>query len=405
MLDFLGKYKNPAVLGFVLLAQIIGLATQVKRPADPANPDAGSVRLIRVWVATAVTPFEKMMIGTGRGLRSFWSNYVDLRGVRQQNRELQARIEELQQERTRLSEAAMQGRRLQALLEFKEQLPSQTVAAQVIGTSGSEHSRTLYIDKGSRDGLAVDMPVMTQHGIIGKVMRVFPTSAQVLQINDLSAGAGVILEQSRLRGILKGNAAGELVVRNIMGDETVQVGERVLTTGGDRVFPRGVAIGNVASVAPDPENDPFLLVKVKPTANLNRIEEVLVVTKVVEQPVVADIEAPKRAADVLAERLPTVKPKPPAPATGAAPAPSGAPAGAGASGAAQPGAARSQGTAVPQPATTNRPASSSAQPAAGATQNRPTGTATRPPAQNQTQPAQRPATPPPAEPPASEPPR
>jgi rod shape-determining protein MreC len=183
--------------------------------------------------------------------------------------------------------------------------------AQVISTTGSEFSRGVFIDKGARDGIKADMPVITPDGIVGKVFRVYPTSSLVLEINDTSSGAGVILEKSRLQGILKGSPTGQTFLANIMADEKIEPGERILTSGGDRVYPKGMAVGTVSRVNPA---GTFLNVEVKPSAQLNRLEEVLVITKIVEKaPVVNDQSAPVRAIDILAQRLPSVPPPKPAP--------------------------------------------------------------------------------------------
>jgi rod shape-determining protein MreC len=307
MESFFGRYKNPLVLMAVLFIQVIGLATQVKRPSDPRNPNSPGTRLIRVWAVTAFTPVEKAFVGTGRFFRNGWHNWVDLRGVRKQNQDLQAEISRMRIEETRLKEDAEQAHRLQALLGFREKFISETLAAQVIGTSGSEQSRVIYIDKGSRDGVRQDMAVITPDGIVGKVKEVFPLSSQVLMVSDRDSGAGVILEKSRLQGVLKGTALGEMQVDGVMAGEKVEVGEQIIASGGDRIYPKGFPVGSVTSTAPDRDTGTFLTIKVKPAADLNRLEEVLVVTKMADQtPAAAANEGRVRAADILAQRLPTV---------------------------------------------------------------------------------------------------
>ena len=291
----------------VLFAQILGLAVQVKQ-----GTDRGTSRLIRIWAVSAITPFSKGAVHSSGWLTDAWHNYVYLRGVRGQNRQLRDELAHLRLEQVRLAQDASQARRLQTLLGFREQFISQTMAAQVISTTGSEFSRGIYIDKGSRDGIKPDMPVITADGIVGKLLRVFPTSSLVLQINDTSSGAGVILEKTRLQGILKGSPSGETFVANIMADEAIEQGERVLTSGGDRVYPKGLPAGTVGRTKPA---GTYLNVEVKPSAQLYRLEEVLVITKIVEKaPEVNDENAPVRATDILAQRLPSVpppKPKPP----------------------------------------------------------------------------------------------
>jgi rod shape-determining protein MreC len=303
MESVLGRYRNLVILVGVLFLQILGLAVQVKRSNDTEN-----TRLIRVWAVDLVTPFERVLIWAQDSTGNLWHNYVYLRGVRTENRQLKEQIEQLRLEQVRLNEDAVQAHRLQALLAFKEQYISRTVAAQVIGSSGSDSSRMLYIDKGENQGLKRDMAVITADGIVGKVLQVFPSVSQVLLINDQSSGVGTILEKSRLQGFLKGTATGEVVLEGVMSDEQVAPGERVLTSGGDQIFPKGLPVGTVTKVGAG--KDLFLNIGIKPAVNLGKLEEVLVVTERQErQAQTADVGR-VRAADILAQRLPSVPDKP-----------------------------------------------------------------------------------------------
>ena len=303
MESVLGRYKNLIVLVCVLFAQVLGLAVQVKRTTDTE-----SSRLIRIWAVDSVTPFEKLLNWVHDSSHNLWHNYFYLRGVRAENRGLKAEIERLRLEQVRLNEDAAQARRLQALFAFKEQFISQTLAAQVIGSGGSEQSRIVYIDKGEKDGLKADMAVITVDGIVGKVLKVFHSTAQILLIDDQSSGVGGILEKSRLQGIVRGTPAGEVVLEHIMADNAVQQGEVVRTSGGDRIFPKGLPVGTVTRVGNG--SDLFLTIRVRPAANLSKLEEVLVVTKLVEQEPTQLETGPVRAADILAQRLPSVPDKP-----------------------------------------------------------------------------------------------
>jgi rod shape-determining protein MreC len=207
-------------------------------------------------------------------------------------------------QQTRMDEDARMARRVQALLGFKEQYVDSTIAAQVIGTSGSEQSRVLYIDKGANNGIKTDMAVITPAGIVGKIVQVADNWSQVLPINDQFSGVGAALKDSRLQGILKGTTSGATTLQYIMSDEKVTPGEEVITSGGDRIFPKGLPVGKVVSV--EPGKDLFLNIRVVPSARLDQVEEVLVVTKITERmPDTKDL-GPLRASDILAERLPTV---------------------------------------------------------------------------------------------------
>jgi len=323
--SFFARYRNLLVLLAVVLAQIIGLAVQVRRTdsgrntLDPRDPTG--VRLIRLWADAVVTPPEQIFHATRMGLVGLWQNYIDLRHAREQNQELQKTIDRLRLEQASLLEDARQGQRLQALLDFQQKYIYKTLAAQAIGSSGNDSSKVFYLDKGSSDGVGRDMAVITPDGIVGKVREVFPHSAQVLAINDQTSGAGVILETTRIRGILRGDAVGRPQIIGILADQRIQPGEKVLTAGGDLVFPRGLPVGEVVRVQPDPDRDSFIDVIVKPAAHLDQLDEVLVIistapristeqqqdmatSEALKGAEAAAIKQQQRASQIMAERLP-----------------------------------------------------------------------------------------------------
>jgi rod shape-determining protein MreC len=325
MEPFFIRYRNYLVLLVILVAQIVGLAVQVRRNSaghsslDPG--DGSGVRLIRLWANALVTPPERLIHSAKLGVEGLWQNYLDLRHTREQNQELQKTIDRLRLEQAALLEDARQGQRLQALLDFQEKYIYKTLAAQAIGSSGSDQSRVFYLDKGAADGLDRDMAVITADGIVGKVRDVFPHSAQVLAINDQTSGAGVILESTRIRGILRGNAVGRVQIEGILADQRIQPGEKVLTAGGDQIFPRGLPVGVVEKVVRDPDRDSFIDVIVKTAAHLDRLDEVLVITstqprfppdqqqdmatsEALKGPEAAAISEQKKASEIMAERLP-----------------------------------------------------------------------------------------------------
>ena len=311
----MSRYKNILFLVTVLVAQIIGLAVQVRRP-NPNGADAPAVRLIRYWAISLMSPPEKVLHGSGSGLRGLWSNYLNLRHVREQNQELKEQVSRLQLEQATLLEDARQGQRLQSLLAFKEHYIYSTVPAQVIGTAGTDQSRILYIDKGAKDGLKPDMAVITPDGIVGKLKDVFAHTSQVLVISDQTSGAGVLLESTRLRGVLRGNALGQPQIINMLPDERVKSGERVITSGGDQIYPRGLPVGVVEQVVPDTSNPPYMDILIKPAANLGHLEELLVITQAGDQMPEKEKQdlaqsaaegaavSKQRASDILADRLP-----------------------------------------------------------------------------------------------------
>lgn len=326
MESFFIRYRNLLVLLSVLVAQIAGLAVQVRRTDGghsslDAN-DTRGVRLIRYWAESLVSPPERLFHGGRLGLADLWNGYIDLRHVRQQNKDLEQTIDRLRLEQAELLEDAQQGQRLQSLLGFEQHYIYSTIPAQVFGSSGSDQSKVFYIDKGSDDGLKRDMPVISSDGIVGKVREVLGGhTAQVLTVNDQTSGAGVILETTRIRGVLKGNAAGQLEIVGVMADQRIKPGEKVLTAGGDLIFPRGLPVGVVQKVVPDPERDSFIDILVTPAAHLDELDEVLVInsteprfpaqqqkdlatSEALKGAQAAALEEQMKASQIMAERLP-----------------------------------------------------------------------------------------------------
>jgi rod shape-determining protein MreC len=268
-----------------------------------------------------ISPPERLIHASKMGMNFTWSNYVDLVHVRQQNEDLKKTVDRMRLEEAALLEDAREGQRLQAMLGFQQKYIYSTVAAQVYGSSGSDRSHDFYIDKGWRDGLKPDMAVITAEGIVGKVRDVFPHTAQVLAVNDTTSGAGVILEATRIRGILRGDASGRLEIVGILSDQRIQPGEHVQTAGGDMIFPRGLPVGVVEKVVRDPDRDAFIDIILKPAAPLDRLDEVMVITsteprfppqddqdlaasKAEEGAVPAAIKEQVKASEIMAEKLP-----------------------------------------------------------------------------------------------------
>jgi rod shape-determining protein MreC len=330
MESFFSRYKNPLVLIAILLVQTLLLATQVQRPVSLSQPDQPRVRLLRLWTLAIFSPVERFTTWTGHSIRWTWKNYIDLRNVRQENDELRRELARHRLNDASLAEDALEAQRLRTLLSFKQHYVTSTVVAEVIGTSGSDASRVLTLNKGARDGLKPDMAVITPDGVVGKLRDVFPDTSQLLLLSDATSGAGVVLEPTRIRAIVRGTPLGRIQISNLTADARIKPGDHVVTSGGDQVYPRGLPVGIIESIVPDPEHQPYTAITLKPAANLSQLEEVLVITATggaLDAATQAELaeDAAQHAADISASRLPSVHDGDPQPAKPGDPAAAVAP--------------------------------------------------------------------------------
>ena len=265
---FVARHRPFLVLLAVLVTQLLLISFQITR--------SNKVRLIQVWAVTVFDPFERAVHGVMDASAEAWRTYRGLWQAQQENRQLQVELVTARSRIQELTEQAAEAKRLRQLLDFKQRLPFQTLAAEVIAASPGESSKAIYIDKGSNAGLRTDLAVITPAGVVGKILAVFPYSSQVLLITDPASGAGCMLQRSRAQGILKGGPANLCAVQYVPNEENVEVEDAVITSGLDRIFPKGLPVGTVIKTQP---GDVYREVVVKPSAPLDHLEAVLVVLK------------------------------------------------------------------------------------------------------------------------------
>ena len=314
MIEFLfSRHRSLALLAAVVLAQVLLLAFQIKREHD--------IRLIRYWTAAVVMPVERGGTWALSKVGGMWSGYVGLRGTRAENARLRGEVNELRLRNRELEGQAAEAQRLSLLLNFRDAHPeAQMLAAQVIGASADPASHTLFINRGERDHVRRNLAVITPDGIVGKVVEVFPGTSQVLLINDKDSGAGALLADTRTHGVVKGSGDPDARLEYVVNDEPVHVGEMILTSGEDRIFPKDLLIGKVSSAKP---GNQFQVIHIEPAARLDRLEEVIVLLtqqelKRANEP--ADSTGAQPSVEGIVQK-PAAPAAAPAPASGNAPAP------------------------------------------------------------------------------------
>ena len=271
----LNRYRNLTVLLAVILAQLVLLAYQVKSNQE--------VRLIRVWAVTAVTPLARA-IETGRSATShFFSDYFVLLDVREENKRMKTEIGRIQMENQSLRTELSTADRARSLAIFQKQSPSRTVAAHIIGNTTDPGAKAVLIDRGSNSGIERGMAVITPDGIVGKVSSVYPISSFVLLITDPSFAAGVISQNNRVPGTLKGQGNSTVTVDFVQNEEKVEQGEWFYTSGNDRIFPKGLPAGEATVVRSGKTHKEIY---VTPSGFQNGLpEEVLIIIEGVHAPI------------------------------------------------------------------------------------------------------------------------
>jgi rod shape-determining protein MreC len=268
MIAIPSRHKSLTMLAGVVVAQVLLLAVQIKRERQ--------VRLIRVWAVELISPLQRIGSWTINGVEHGWGGYIGLRSAQKENDAMRAELDRLKVRNAELEGRALEADRLAALLNFRTgHSDTPMIAAHVIGGSPDAGSLVVNIDRGSRDGIRRDMGVITPDGVVGKIFAVYPDISQVLLMGDKDSGVGALLADTRTQGPVKGTGEPLLSLGYISSDEKVTVGEAVLTSGQDRIFPKDLPVGKVVDFVADPKS-PFMRIRVKPAAHLDRLEEVLV---------------------------------------------------------------------------------------------------------------------------------
>jgi rod shape-determining protein MreC len=250
----------------VIVVHIILISAQVNtRRGVPV------LEAVTFGVFAEVQRASSMMIS---GVRTGWTDYFALQQVREENERLRQELAQLkvtvQQERA----LAQQSRTLQDLLTLKQATQVQTAAAGVIGSGASPDFRTITIDKGTTDGLRADMSVIAPAGVVGRVITPSARAAKVQLLIDRNAAAAAVVERSRAQGVVEGTG-GNLRLNYVSGTADVKVGDRLVTSGIEGIYPKGFVIGQIESIQRGAGE--FNAIVVTPAVDFSSLEAVLVV--------------------------------------------------------------------------------------------------------------------------------
>jgi rod shape-determining protein MreC len=266
------RLQNRPLLFVLLSLTIVGLVLH----------ETGNTQAVENLILRPVTPVQNHLSGLAKDFSNLVQTFRDLRELRRRNEELQSLADSLMIENVRLKELESENENLRQLLQFTEANPTYSyraaeVVGHVIGQDPSNLLRYIIIDVGTSDGVPQGMPVVTDRGLVGRIVEVSSRSSKVLLITDVSSSVNAIIQSSRATGILEGKADGGLVMKYIPQTVTVNIGDIILTSGLGATFPKRLVIGQVTAVHKR-DIELFQQAEIKPTVDFDQLEIVLIIT-------------------------------------------------------------------------------------------------------------------------------
>lgn len=257
------------IVGVIILVAVnmIWLSVNSKSPYPSSKMGRNMVSII--------SPFQGVVTRANKLIGDIWRHYFDLVSTAAENDRLRKELNIALEKNNRLREAELSNIRLRNLLHFQHITSASGVAAEVVGRDPSPWFKTIIINKGRADQLDKGMPVVVPQGVVGVIIDVSAYYAKVLLIIDQNSAVDAIVQSSRARGIIKGDPNGRCIFHYVLRRHEINVGDTVLTSGLDRVFPKGLRVGNVSEVI-KLNAGIFQEVAVTPHVDFEKLEEVLV---------------------------------------------------------------------------------------------------------------------------------
>jgi rod shape-determining protein MreC len=268
--ELLGRFRFP--LTYLLLSLVCVIVLSSPTPPSGDRLGRGSRLLLEVAI-----PLERMVTLPVEQVEGVWRDYVALRDVRSRNRELLRELSRMREENLQYREAIVASERFERLRAFHESQDLESmVPADVVGEDLSSWFHAILINRGASAGVRPGMPVITDTGLVGVVVGTTPNNGKILLLTDPQSRVDVFIQRSRARATLQGDARGGCELVHVLREADVEIGDLVLTSGKDGVYPKGLIVGRVTEVDRRPYGL-FQSVKVAPSTDLESLEEVFVI--------------------------------------------------------------------------------------------------------------------------------
>lgn len=260
--------------GYLLLAVLLGHIILISAQISTRS----GARLLETVTFGVFSEVQRGTAGVVGSARQVWRHYFDLRGLSDENARLRAEVAVLQVSAQEARALVSRGERLEQLLELRSRIPAKTIAADVVAGDATAWSQTVTINVGSRHGVQNDFAVLSARGVVGRVVgEPAGRAARVQLLVDRYAAAGALTERARAGGVVVGQGPGRLLRMDYVSNlADVQVGDAVVTSGVDGIYPKGYVIGQVESVSAG-SNAVYHEIAIRPTVDFSALEEVLVI--------------------------------------------------------------------------------------------------------------------------------
>ncbi len=263
-------WRNRVILtgGALIIFSLYLMTAGVRHGDRLAAPARGMLEVLR--------PVESGTSDFGQGIRSIYHDYLNLVHVREENEKLVAELARVKADQARMAELEAENRHLSELLELRDAMGIDAIAANVIGSDATGLSHTLILGQGSESGLKPGMAVLSNEGVVGRIIATSPHASRVLLIDDHNSALDGFDQRSRTRGIVAGVVDDGIIMKYVDRSQDIKANDTIVTSGLDGIFPRGLLVGTVSSVHREGPGL-FLSVQLAPAVNFRDLEQVLVV--------------------------------------------------------------------------------------------------------------------------------
>jgi len=230
------------------------------------------------FISWVLSPVDSLYKGILSSVRRSWEHYFYLVGVEEERDQLASRLKALESQNSEFKELSSENERLKSLLKYRDELKSDGILARVVSRDPSNWAESVTVDRGSKEGIKEGQAVVDGNALVGQIISVSSNTAKVLLLTDNISSVDVIVQSSRAQGIVEGNLTDALKLKYLLREQSVKIGDRIIASGLDEIFPKGALIGIVSKIKDDP-NGMFQNVEVEPSADMSRLENILILTK------------------------------------------------------------------------------------------------------------------------------